>query len=77
MVGQLLQRDERLLLVLSEGSPAWDLYRLRWRDALADFSAGDRIAVETVTHTDHVFTLLWTQDRLCTIVTDWLKHAEA
>lgn len=71
-VAPLLERGTALLLLYSEGSTAYDLFQLHHeRDARA--RAGDRLELEVVADTDHVFTLGWARERLVGATVAWAR----
>jgi pimeloyl-ACP methyl ester carboxylesterase len=71
-LGRLTERGVRTLLVYSEGSTAWDLFRPGMERGLRAL-AGRGMTIETLRHTDHVFTLLWSQEALIERVTEWVS----
>jgi pimeloyl-ACP methyl ester carboxylesterase len=69
----LIDRRADLLLVYSEGSTALDSFRLALRDRLGKSLASERLTVEIIQHSDHVFTLLSSQRTLVGLLRQWLQ----
>ena len=68
---RLMERGVRLLVVYSDGSPTWDLYRSRFEREFRSLRAEGKLRVELAKHTDHVFTLLWAQQHLVELIEGW------
>ena len=70
----LAERGVDMLLVNSEGSAALDTFRLLSAKRLGGLKASGKLTIEIVERTDHVFTLLWSQNTLMDIVNQWLRN---
>jgi dienelactone hydrolase len=75
----ILQRGTDLLVVFSEGSPSWDLFQLARMEPMlrALGPTPGRLQVESIDHTDHVFTPLRSQQLLLQLVERWLEERTA
>ena len=67
----LMDRDVDALLVYSEGSSTFDAFSMVLEPGLKNLNATDRISVEFIECTDHVFTPLWSQERLGQVIRSW------
>ncbi|HIF42509.1 MAG TPA: alpha/beta fold hydrolase [Planctomycetes bacterium] len=69
----LTERGVRVLHLYSEGDEGWDYFQevlgSKGAERLAEIGA----ETEVILGANHVFTLLWTQDRLATAVCDWAR----
>lgn len=72
----LIERQVNLLLIYSEGSTALDTYRLLLANHFKRISSFGKLQVEIVEQTDHVFTLLWSQEVLMELIGQWLQRNE-
>jgi pimeloyl-ACP methyl ester carboxylesterase len=70
----LAERGVDMLLVNSEGSAALDTFRLLSAKRLGGLEASGKLTIEIVEHTDHVFTLLWSQNTLVDIINKWIRN---
>jgi pimeloyl-ACP methyl ester carboxylesterase len=70
----LLDRELAILLVNSDGSPAWDVYRMAIEPSVGPFVESGKLRVELIRNSDHVFTMGWTQKLLIDLVEDWLAR---
>jgi len=68
----LARRRANVLLVYSEGSVFWDVYKAASKDFLAAHYPADRLAVAFHKNADHTFTLLSAQERLASRIEQWL-----
>ncbi|MBI4364189.1 MAG: alpha/beta fold hydrolase [Candidatus Latescibacteria bacterium] len=73
---RMISRGTRILLVLCEGSIAFDVYRLSYEAALAPLANAGGLRTEIMKHTDHVFTLQWSQSRLMEVMERWLEDSD-
>lgn len=70
---RLAQRDVRILIVYSEGSPTLEMYRSFLEEPIRRLqAAGKPISLEFVPNTDHMFTLEWSRKHLITTTRRWL-----
>jgi pimeloyl-ACP methyl ester carboxylesterase len=65
-------RGAELMLVYSEGSTALDTFRLTLERELRVLSSTGKLDVEILQETDHVFTLIWSQEHLIDLILRWL-----
>jgi hypothetical protein len=72
----LIERGAELLLVYSEGSTALDTFRLLLENRLARLRSSGKLRIEIVERTDHVFTMLWSQDVLMDLIGQWVRNKE-
>ena len=70
----LTDRGVESFLIFSEGSTALDTYRLLLEKRLNELRASGKLLVEIVEHTDHVFTLLWSQEVLMDSIEKWARN---
>lgn len=68
----LAERGVEMLLVNSEGSVALDTFRLLSAKRLGGLEASGKLTIKIIESTDHVFTLLWSQNTLVDIVNQWI-----
>jgi len=68
----LAQRQANVLLIYSEGSVFWDIYKTANRDFLKAAYPADRLTVVFHKNADHTFTLLSAQERLANWIEQWL-----
>lgn len=67
----LVKRGVNVLLVYSEGSTAWDAFRLTLEAGVAPIRSSDRLKIEMLENVDHVFTLGWSQAVLIDRIRQW------
>lgn len=67
----LARREVHSLLVYSEGSSALDAFSLAIEPSLRTV-APERLTVEVIQDSDHVFTLLWSQRVLIALIRTWM-----
>lgn len=67
----LRDRGVDVALVFSEGSVALDVFRLAMRSKLDTMIENGKLSVDVMKDTDHVFTLLWSQERLIDMIYRW------
>lgn len=72
----LSQRNVDILLIYSEGSVFWDLYKAANRDYLKTNYPANYLTVAFHKNTDHTYTLLSAQDRLINRIKRWLAEQE-
>jgi hypothetical protein len=70
----LAERGVEMLLVNSEGSVAIDTFRLLLAKRLGGLEASGQLQIETIEQTDHVFTLLWSQNTLVNMLSQWIRN---
>ena len=68
----LSRRKTNILLIYSEGSVFWDIYKTANKNFLAVHHSADRLSVVFHKNADHTFTLLSTQERLINQIEQWL-----
>ena len=68
----LARRKANVLLIYSEGSVFWDIYKAANEDYLKSCYPADRLAVAFHKNADHTFTLLSAQERLANHIEQWL-----
>lgn len=73
----LAQRNVDILLIYSEGSVFWDLYKAANRDYLKTNYPANCLTVAFHKNTDHTYTLLSAQDRLINQIKTWLAEQES
>lgn len=69
----LARRKAEILLVYSEGSVFWDIYKAANRDFLKANYPSDRLTVAFHKNADHTFTLLSAQEQLAVQIERWLE----
>ncbi len=69
-------KDTDLLLIYSDGSPAWDVYETVHMKHVTGILGAARASVELFENCDHLFTLVQNQDRLIETVCSWLRSKE-
>lgn len=72
----LIERGADLFLIYSEGSAALDSFRLLLEKSLSRLRSSGKLPVEIVEHTDHVFTLVWSQNILVDLIHQWVRNEE-
>lgn len=72
----LIERRVESLLIYSEGSTALDIHNLVHEKRLHELRASGKLLIEIVEHTDHVFTLLWSQEVLMDLIEKWARNKE-
>jgi len=70
----LAERGVDMVLVNSEGSVALDTFRLLSAKRLGGLEASGKLTIKIIEHTDHVFTLLWSQNTLVDIINKWIRN---
>lgn len=70
----LAKQGVDMFLVNSEGSVALDTFRLFLAKRLSGLEASGKMRIEIVEHTDHVFTLLWSQNTLVDMIEKWTRN---
>jgi pimeloyl-ACP methyl ester carboxylesterase len=70
----LAERGVDMFLVNSEGSVALDTFRLLPANRLRGLEASGKLQIEVLEHTDHVFTLLWSQNTLVNMIEQWIRN---
>ena len=68
----LAQRKANVLLIYSQGSVFWDIYKTANRDFLKTAYPADRLTVSFHKNADHTYTLLSAQERLAKQIEQWL-----
>jgi len=68
----LARRKANVLLIYSEGSVFWDIYKAANKNYLKSCYPADRLAVAFHRNADHTFTLLSAQERLANQIEQWL-----
>lgn len=69
----LVEHGVDMFLVNSEGSVALDTFRLLLVNHLGGLEASGKLLIEILEHTDHVFTLLWSQNTLVDMIDQWIR----
>jgi len=69
----LINRGVNVFLIYSEGSLALDTFRLLLKNRISGLITSGRMIVEVVQNSDHVFTLLWSQNILIDIIHQWVR----
>jgi pimeloyl-ACP methyl ester carboxylesterase len=72
----LAKQGVDMFLVNSEGSVALDTFRLLLAKRLSKLEASGKLQVEIIEHTDHVFTLLWSQNTLVEMIDQWIRSTK-
>lgn len=72
----LIERGIDLFLIYSEGSLALDTFRLTLENHLSGLKSSGKLRVEVIKHSDHVFTLLWSQNILMDFIHQWAWNRE-
>lgn len=70
---RLTERGCQALLVYTEGSTALDSFNLTIKKGIEALSESGKVAVEIVNDADHVFTLIWSQERLMDLAMSWMS----
>lgn len=55
----------------------WDQYRLEFEKELREMRSTGRLSADVVKRADHVFTLLWAQERLIDLITGWVEERDS
>jgi len=76
-LAQLAARRARISLVYSDGSLAYDVYRLTLHRALRELLRSRQVELRIVRRTDHVFSSLTSQGRLLALITRGVQCAYA
>ncbi len=72
----LIERGVDLFLIYSEGSLALDTFCLTLENHLSGLKSSGKLRVEFIKHSDHVFTLLWSQNILMDFIHQWARNRE-
>ena len=72
----LVERGVDLFLIYSEGSQAFDIFRLTLENHLNELKTNGKIRLEVIKNSDHIFTLLWSQNVLTDFVNKWLQSRQ-
>ena len=67
----LMEREVDLLFVYSEGSSTLDAFSVAVEPHLRSGGAAGRVQMELIERADHVFTPLWSQERLREVIRSW------
>ena len=70
----LSARGNRVLMVFSEGSVFWDMFRLGTEGIIRDIFPPNNLTVAMHKKTDHTFTLISSQQALSGTVSAWLER---
>lgn len=70
----LQDRELAILLVASDGSIAWDVYRTAIEPSAGPCIESGKLRIELIRNSDHLFTLEWAQKLLIDLVEDWLAR---
>jgi len=73
----LARRQADVLMIYSEGSVFWDIYKAVNKNFLAAHYPAGRLTVVFHTNADHTFTLLSAQERLANRIEQWLDALSA
>lgn len=71
--GKILSIRINTLLVFSEGSVFFELFKLDLFNEIKSSNVQNNLSIEIVKNTDHVFTTISSQDYLTNLITQWLK----
>ncbi len=71
-LARLTERGVRTLMIYSDGSTAWDLFRVGYEAEVSPLARQGPLRVEVVKNTDHVFTLIQAQRSLVETIDGWL-----
>lgn len=69
----LAEHGTDIFLIYSEGSSALDAFRLTIERNLSELESPRNLYVEVIKHSDHVFTLLWSQSFLVHLIQQWAQ----
>ena len=69
----LIERGVFLLLVYTEGDLGLGYFQMTFGDEVHGLNASGKVRVEIIPETDHIFTLLRSQERLLKVVQDWVE----
>ncbi len=69
----LAEHGTDIFLIYSEGSSALDAFRLTIERNLSELESPRNLGVEVIKHSDHVFTLLWSQSFLVHLIQQWAQ----
>jgi pimeloyl-ACP methyl ester carboxylesterase len=72
----LVERGVDLFLIYSEGSLALDTFRLALENHLSELRSSGKIWVDVIKYSDHVFTLLWSQNILTNFIHQWAQNRQ-
>ena len=70
---KLMDRKVAMLHIFSEGSVAYDVYNITVAKKLKGFIQKGLLDYEFLNNVDHIFTPDWSQERLVSILTNWLS----
>lgn len=70
----LTDRGVRLLIVHSEGDEGLDYLHVILGDGLRELSAREKSRMEIIYGSNHIFTLLWSQEHLLKVVHNWAQE---
>jgi pimeloyl-ACP methyl ester carboxylesterase len=69
----LVERGVFLLLVYTEGDLGLGYFEMTLDDEVKRLSASGKLRIEIIPQTDHIFTLLQSQERLLKVTQDWVQ----
>ena len=72
----LIERGVDLFLIYSEGSMALDTFRITLENHLSELKSSGKLWIEVVEHSDHIFTLLWSQKLLVELIHQWTRDKQ-
>jgi len=72
----LVKRGVDLFLIYSEGSQAFDIFRSTLENHLSELKTTGKIWIEVIERSDHVFTLLWSQNVLTDFIHQWVQNRQ-
>jgi len=70
----MIARNVRILFVYSEGSSGLEHTRLTLGDILQEHRASDKLKLDIVPRSDHIFTLIRSQELLTEIIRNWMQE---
>jgi pimeloyl-ACP methyl ester carboxylesterase len=73
----LAERDVRLLFVYSEGNSGLDYIRAAFGSELDRLLAANKLTLEVIPQSDHLFTLLDSQQRVLEVLQGWIRAVAA
>jgi len=69
----LAEHETDIFLIYSEGSAALDTFCFTLENHLSGLKSSGKLSVEVIENSDHVFTLLWSQNALIDFIRQWAR----
>jgi len=72
----LPRSNANIFLVYSEGSAALDTFQLAHKNSINTLTSSGKLSIKVIKHSDHVFTLLESQNILMDLISKWATNTE-